>query len=68
MAWNPDHDIPDGPLTKPERRDTRRVLHWYERREFGRSALKSWAMWLVTVPMAMLGMWQIFQIVAGHVK
>jgi hypothetical protein len=67
-AWNPDHDIPDGPLTKPERRDTRRVLYWYERRAFFQAATGAWAKWIVGLPVAMLAFWQVIQLLAGHIK
>lgn len=68
MAWNPDKEIPDGPLTKVERQDTRRVLHWYERREWLRTNLVSWVKWLVGLPFAMLSLWQLIQLIAAHVK
>jgi hypothetical protein len=68
MAWDPDQSIPDSPLTKPERRDTRRVLKWYERREFIRQAAASWAKWLIGMPFAMLSLWQLVQLISAHVK
>lgn len=68
MAWNPDDSIPDSPFTKPERRDVRRVLRWYERREFLRSGLKWWGIWVIGLPTAMVGVWQIVQLLIGHIK
>ena len=68
MIWNPDHDIPDGPLLKPERRDVRRVLRWYERREYLRRGTISWAKWLVGLPVGMLALWQFVQLLMGAFK
>jgi hypothetical protein len=68
MAWNPDENIPDSPLTKIERQDTRRVLRWFERREFMRLAVSAWAKWIVGLPFLMLSVWQLVQLMTGHVK
>jgi hypothetical protein len=68
MAWNPDDTIPDTPFTKPERRDVRRVVRWYERREYLRSGARSWALWIVGLPTAMIAFWQIAQLLIGHFK
>ena len=68
MAWNPDDFIPDNPFTKPERRDVRRVVRWYERREYFHSGLRSWALWIFGLPAAMIAFWQIAQMVIGHIR
>lgn len=68
MAWNPDDQIPDSPFTKPERKDVRRVVRWYERREYFHSGLRSWALWLFGLPAAMIALWQIVLLMIGHVK
>ena len=68
MEWNANERIPDGPLTKLERKSVRVVLRWFDQREYIRSGLKSWAIWLVALPTAMVGLWQIFQLVMGHLK
>jgi hypothetical protein len=66
--WDPDANIPDNPFTPPERRDVRRVVRWYERREYLRSGLKSWVLWVIGLPTMMLAIWQIIQIVTWHIQ
>ena len=67
MTWDPDQDISDGPLLKPERRDVRRVLRWYERRVFLRATMASWAKWIIGLPFAMLSLWQLAQLLIPHI-
>jgi hypothetical protein len=68
MQWNPEERIPDGPLTKIERKAVRAVLRWFDQREYIRSGMKSWALWLVGVPTAMVAIWQIWQLFMVHLK
>ena len=68
MAWNPDENIPNSPLTKPELRDTRRVLRWFERREYLHAGIVSWVKWIVGLPFVMLSLWQLIQLLQVHIK
>jgi hypothetical protein len=68
MQWDPNERVPDGPLTKIERKAVRLVLRWVDQREYMRSGMKSWALWLVGVPTAMVALWQIAQLFMGHLK
>ena len=68
MAWNPDADIPNTPLTKPELRDVRRVLRWFEHREYLRAGIASWIKWLIGLPFVMLSLWQLIQLIEAHLK
>lgn len=61
MAWNPDDDLPSGPLAPHERQQARRVLRWYERRVFLRAFVALWAKWLIMVPTAMMAAWGLLQ-------
>jgi len=61
MAWDPEKELSAAPLTPPERRETRRVLKWYERRAFLRASIRVWAGWLVSLPVAMLALWGLIQ-------
>jgi len=62
MTWDPDANLPSGPLTPPERQQTRRVIKWYERRVFFRASLRVWAMWLAGLPTAMLALYGLVQV------
>jgi hypothetical protein len=68
MEWNPEERVPDGPLTKIERKAVRIVLRWFDQRAYIRSGVKTWAIWLVGLPTAMVGIWQIMQLFMVHLK
>ena len=68
MQWNPDERVPAGPLTKIERKAVRIVLRWFDQREYVRSGLRSWALWLVGVPTAMVAIWHLSLLFMSHLK
>lgn len=62
MAWNPDDELSTAPLAPPERRTTRRVLRWFERRAHRLNLIQLWSVWLVGLPTAMLAVWTIIHV------
>ena len=65
MAWNPDDELPKGPLASHERQKVRRVVHWYDRRAVFRASLALWAKWLAALPAAAVALWQILHFLTG---
>jgi hypothetical protein len=63
MPWNPEDDLPKGPLAAHERQKARRVIHWYERRAIWRGIAATSLRWLLALPAAMLAVWGIIQLV-----
>lgn len=62
MAWHPDESLSSGPLTPGERKDTRRVLKWYERKVFFRASAGVWFKWLTLLPTFLLAAWSLVQL------
>lgn len=62
MAWDPDNELSTAPLDPPERRTTRRVLRWFERRAHRLNLVQLWSVWLIGLPTAMLAVWTIIHV------
>jgi hypothetical protein len=65
MAWDPDDELSTGPLDPQERRITRRVLRWFERRIHWHNLVRLWGVWLIGLPTAMLTVWTIIHMLTG---
>jgi hypothetical protein len=61
MAWDPIENLSTAPLKPDERRDTRRVLKWFEHRVFLKASAGLWAKWLIALPTSMLAVWALVQ-------
>lgn len=68
MAWHPDESLPSTPLQPHERVQARRVLKWYEQREFLQKTLKLWLTWLLAVPALITSVWGVIQLFLTHGK
>ena len=66
MAWRPDNE--SGPLQPHERVQARRVLKWYEQREFLQKTLKLWGTYLLGLPALAVSVWGVIQIFLTHGK
>ncbi len=67
MAWHPD-ELPSTPLQPHERVQARRVLKWYEQKEFLQKTLKLWGTYLLGLPALAVSIWGVIQIFLTHGK
>ena len=67
MAWHPD-ELPSTPLAPHERVQARRVLKWYEQKEFLQKTLKLWGTYLLGLPALIVSVWGVVQLFLTHGK
>ena len=60
MAWRPDNE--SGPLQPHERVQARRVLKWYEQKEFLQKTMRLWGTYLLGLPALIVSIWGVVQL------